>query len=593
MQEGKIFIVIVLFQFVFFVSSFGSHENSKDKTIGTVDLTLQKADSLSKSDMDSSISLINTYIDKNNPNKKETFQLYFKAGEINLNNQFYEAAENYFKKTLKVVDKIQNPDNYSSTLIELGRVHRRMGNYETALACDLEALSIIGKTGNKKKIAHIYNSIGLDHYRYKNFNEAILYFTQSLQFREEINDSIGIADSYNNLGMVYDEQGDKEKGLITYKKALKIFDILGELDGQAASYNNIAGIYYQQGQLGKVMEYMLRSLEIRKKEGNRRKISFIHLNIASVYFAMGKLDLAIIFNKTGLELAEQIGAKSQKKIAYQSLSEAYLEKENFEQAFYYHVLYSQVKDSIIEENKVRSMTEMQIKYESEKKEIENFVLKNENQVKSKNQFYLFIIALILVALLLIMFYSFRLRTKSHKQQEAIVNFERSKNLLEKKNLEDKIFAEKQINQLQHQKFVSDLKYKSDQLSNSTLSLINKNEVLSEIKSKVNSLADNGIVVSEIINFINQNLDMDNDWKKIKVEFEETHPQFFTRLHEICPEMSETYEKICSYIRISLTSREIAELLHVSQAAVNKNRQRLRKMLKLKPEADLGDFLKEL
>ncbi|MEZ5196876.1 MAG: tetratricopeptide repeat protein [Bacteroidales bacterium] len=587
MQGGRFSFLLFAFISLVFISNIAHADKFK-----SVDEILAQTDSIALTSKDSAVIFLINRIDQQEYTNSELFQLYSKAGELNFENQFFEVSENYFNLSLEFVDKLDNEEGYVNTILDLGRIQRRLGNYEKALQYDMEALSIIENSDDKKKRALVYNYIGIDHYRFRNFNEAILYFTQSMKLREEISDSIGIADCYNNLGMIYDDEGDKEKALESYEMAYDIYERLNEADGQAATYNNVAGIFYQKNDLTKVMEYMLKSLEIRKKDGDIRKLSFTYLNIASVYFMMGDIDQSITFNLEGLKLASQIQAKSQLRRAYQSLSEAYAKLGKFEQAFDYHVLFARVNDSIFEENKVRSMAEMQIKYESAKKEIENQLLKSENEIKSRNQVWLSIIAFVLVALLLVLIYFFRLRNKSLKQEKSLAEIEKTRNEQQKQHLQDKVFAEKQINQLQKDKFNTDLKHTNHQLANSTLSLINKNEVLGEIRSKLNLLAEKGIEVSEINSYINQNLDMDTDWKKFKFEFDEAHPQFFERLHNSYPDLTETYLKICAYIRIDLTSREIADLLNVSQSAINKNRQRLRKMLALEAEADLNEFLKQ-
>jgi tetratricopeptide (TPR) repeat protein len=393
--------------------------------------------------------------------------------------------------------------------------------------------------------------------------------------------------------MVYDDQGDKAKALSNYKNALSVYEDIHELDGIAAAYNNIAGIYYQQNDFSKVTDYVLKSLDIRKKEGDKRKLSFTFLNIAALYYSMDSIELSIKYNLNGLQLAKQIGAKSQKRIAFKGLSDAYLKKGDFEKAYHYQILYSQVKDSIFEENKTRAIAEMHTKYETNKKEMENLLLKNENKVKSRNQIILIVIVAGLFLLLIMLIYYLRLRSKTHKQQKAIAEIQLAKKEQEKKHLQDKVFAEKQINRLQKEKFTNELVHKNEQLTNSTLSLINKNEVLGNLKKDVKSLDVSHDEKSKIVSYINQNLDMDADWKKFRLDFEEAHPGFFRRLKQDFPDLSETYQKICAFLRIDLTSKEIADLLYVSIAAVNKNRQRLRKKLNLEAEADLNEFLKKL
>jgi tetratricopeptide (TPR) repeat protein len=574
MQGGKAVLIILYLHF--FVTVIGQEQTSTSNK-RNIERIFLCADSIAMNNSDSAANYVLSFIKKEKLNDYNICQLYFKAGQLFKQGQQYDAANKNYSNALTLASVIKDKELQLDILLDLGRVQRRLGNYDKALGYDLKSLSIIDSINNPNKLALIYNLIGIDHYRYRNFDEAILFFNRSLHIRELNKDSVGIADCYNNLGMVYDDQGENENALNSYQKSLAVYEKIQELDGIASSYNNIAGIYYQQNDLQKVMDYILKSLEIRKKEGDHRKLSFTLLNIASLYDAMGDTDQSIQYNSEGLQLAKMIGAKSQKRIAYQGLSKAYQKKNDFKQAYQYHLLYAQVNDSIFEENKTRTITEMQVKYESEKKEFENQILKNENQIKSRNQILLIIALIGLFIIIILLTYYLRLRSKNLKQ--------------EKQHLEDKVFAEKQINRLQKEKFENELKHKNNQLANSTLSLIHKNEVLGTLKEKIksNSNEKNG----EIISYINQNMDMDNDWKKFKIEFEEVHPAFFKQLNDTWPDLSETYIKICAYLRIDLSSREIADLLHVTVAAVNKNRQRLRKKLNLEAEADLCEFLKQI
>ncbi|RLD56955.1 MAG: hypothetical protein DRJ05_10485 [Bacteroidetes bacterium] len=602
MSYSPFFRIISLLMFLSMYLSGYSQDNIEEylkaKTVDKqVDTLMNLGEYYLETNQDSALYFYRKAIDleTNNPQRNDStlFQLLFKVGEINKENQFYEVAGGYFKKALEAAPKFDDRELSLNVLIELGRINRRLGNYDLALEYDLKALSIVETLSNPKRLSLIYNFIGIDYYRYHNFDDAILNFNRSLEIRQKTLDSIGIADCYNNLGMVYDDIGDTASALDNYTKSLIIYEKKDEYDGIAASLNNMAGIYYQQDNFQMVMNYMLKALEIRRKAGDKRKLSYTLLNIASLYLSTNEIKKSIELNLEGLQLAKEIGAKSQKKIAYKGLSDAYFETNDYLDAYKYHILYSSVKDSIFKENKSRAIAEMQAKYETEKKEIENQLLKNENKAKSRNQIILIVAIVALILLLLMLIYYLRLRGISHRQQKALAHIELARKEQEKQNLKDKVFAEKQINKLQQEKFDIDIKHKNKELANSTLSLINKNEVLGKLRADIKSLEAPHTGQSEIISYINQNLDTENDWKKFKVEFEEVHPGFFDRINKTYPDLSETYIKICAFLRIDLTSKEIADLLHVSVAAVNKNRQRLRKKLNLEAEADLGIVLKRV
>lgn len=558
-----------------------------------IEIFYLRVDSVANINLDRAEKMVLTILDLSENLDSNTTKLYIKLAEIYTKKQNYSSAERYFTKALQSKPATYPLSKRIDLFLHLGRVYRKLGDYDQALKSDFKALSNIRKETDPEKYALICNYIGIDHYRYHNYKEAILYFNRSIEIRKKRKDSIGTADCYNNLGMVYDDQGKLEEALTYYQKGLNIYGVLEELDGIAASYNNLAGIYYQKNDFSMAMEYMLKVLNIRRKDGNKRKLSFSLLNTASLYFALKDIEKSIEFNLEGLQLAIEIGAKSQQRIAYKALSDAYLFQENYKNALEFQLLYAKVKDSIFEENKTKAIAEIHTKYETEKKEIENQLLRNENKTKSRNQIFLIGFTIGLIVLILMLIYYLRLRNKNLKQQKALNQVKLSIKEQETKHLQDIVFAEKQINQLQKERYISEIELKNKQLLDSTVCLVNKNEVLGKLKVEINSMDSSFKQKSEIISFINTNIDMDTDWNKFKIEFEEAHPGFFDRLLSSFPELSETYQKLCAFLRIGLSSQEISGLLFVSLSTVNKNRQRLRKKLLLESEANITDFLEKI
>jgi len=436
-----------------------------------------------------------------------------------------------------------------------------------------------------------------------NYEKALEYLTTSLHLREEIMDSIGIADSYLNMGMVYDEKGETDKGLEYYYRSLEFYEQTTDLDGMAACYNNIAGIYYQKGDLDNVLEYALKSLDIQKKFKNKRNISFNMINIGLVYNAQKNHDLAISYIEEGLVLAKEVGAKPLIQFGYESLSIVYASMKDYEKAYNNFQLYNDMKDTIFREESARAFAEMQTKYETEKKEQENQILKKDIKIQTDFKRFLFVITAGLIIMLVFLFYLFRLKSKSFKQSKTLLIQEKELNRLEmarketeKKHLEDKIFAEKQLNRLQKEKYEAELEHKNNELANSALCIVNKNEVLSRIKEKVlldKNTSDIDNFLFELIRMINNNIDIDQNWKKFKIKFEEVHPGFFDRLKENYPGLTDIYIKLCAFLRIDLPTKEIAKLTNVTVAATKKSRQRLKKKFDLPTDTSLTEFIKNI
>jgi uncharacterized protein YxeA len=258
-----------------------------------------------------------------------------------------------------------------------------------------------------------------------------------------------------------------------------------------------------------------------------------------------------------------------------------------------------MNDSIFSAEKHKQLANFEILYETEKKEKENHLLLLDIELKQRKQ-RLGIAVIIGLALVLLLTYSLlRVKSKNLKQNQLLLKQRHDLARLqikskeaENKMLEDRIFAEQQINRLEREKHQAEIDLKNSELASSTLSLVNKNEILGEIREKLKGNHQlEGI--RDVVHFINSNTDIDQDWHKFRLTFEEVHPGFFDRLQLNFPQLTDHDVRLSSYLRINLSSREIAGLMNVSLDATNKGRQRLRKKLNLEPEADLNEFLRSL
>ena len=91
--------------------------------------------------------------------------------------------------------------------------------------------------------------------------------------------------------------------------------------------------------------------------------------------------------------------------------------------------------------------------------------------------------------------------------------------------------------------------------------------------------------------INNHLDGKDEWQYFKLHFESVHPDFFLHLKQVYPVLTENDLRLCAYIRIGMTTKEISQMLSVLPETVNMARYRMRKKLELTQEASLEDFLR--
>ena len=97
-------------------------------------------------------------------------------------------------------------------------------------------------------------------------------------------------------------------------------------------------------------------------------------------------------------------------------------------------------------------------------------------------------------------------------------------------------------------------------------------------------------IKKVIRLLNEAKKLDNDWEQFAVHFDLVHANFLSNLKEKYLNLSPNDLKLCAYLKLNLSSKEIAQLLNITSRAVEVGRYRLRKKLNLKPEVNLFNFL---
>jgi len=203
---------------------------------------------------------------------------------------------------------------------------------------------------------------------------------------------------------------------------------------------------------------------------------------------------------------------------------------------------------------------------------------------------IFTLVVIVVIMLLI-----RKKIERSKRQEQILQQEKFKEREEKLELET-LEAEKEIIRLRNEKLREQMKLKDKELANSTLEMIQKNKLLTKIKTDLQKLTsgsrdeESKHQISKLTRRINRELDTEKQWEVFETHFESVHEAFLKRLKTQYPDLSPRELKLCAYLRLNISSKEIAVLMNISTRGVEISRYRLRKKLNLNRNENLTDFI---
>lgn len=201
--------------------------------------------------------------------------------------------------------------------------------------------------------------------------------------------------------------------------------------------------------------------------------------------------------------------------------------------------------------------------------------------------YIFYSLLITCAIILLRLY---VRRRLQKHKELLIKREQDKARQQKEQ------AEQEIIRLSHEKLQAEMAHKNSQLANSTISIIKKNEILIEIDSELENLKSElgyrmpNKYYDRLKKLISHNIENEHDWEMFENLFDQAHANFFKRLKTEFPTLTPSDLRLCAYLRMNLSSKEIAPLINITIRGVEERRYRLRKRLNLPPEHNLTDYI---
>ena len=197
------------------------------------------------------------------------------------------------------------------------------------------------------------------------------------------------------------------------------------------------------------------------------------------------------------------------------------------------------------------------------------------------------VAIYLLCLLAFSLLMHTIYRRYYKKQQAKL-LEETKRNLELKELEN----EQQRMQFENETLSKDIESKNRELAISTMSLIKKNEFLNNIKEELKN-KDNDSGLKSVVKIIDKNLNNTDDWKFFEEAFNNADKDFLKKMKKLHSSLTSNDLRLCAYLRLNLSSKEIAPLLNISPRSVEVKRYRLRKKMNLQHETSLTNYILEI
>ncbi len=211
------------------------------------------------------------------------------------------------------------------------------------------------------------------------------------------------------------------------------------------------------------------------------------------------------------------------------------------------------------------------------------------QIKKPFMISNLMIGVYIVLSLVLLFFINSMFKRYYKTQNLKIQEETAKEI-EFKELEN----QRKIMRLKNEQLEQDIESKNRELAISTMSLIKKNEFLAALKSELKDVkANEGKNLDKVLRTINKNLNNSDDWSFFEEAFNNADKDFLKKIKSKHPSLTPNDLRLCAYLRLNLSSKEIAPLFNISTKSVEVKRYRLRKKMDLSRDEGLTDYILEL
>lgn len=329
----------------------------------------------------------------------------------------YHKALGYYLESFKLIEKTNNKELLSLVLNNLGIIYSKINQYDNALKYYLKSLNYKEDLDDKVGIARTLVNIGVIYQENKNYEKAIETYTQSLNLSRSIGLKMLESINLNNIGNIYQEQNNPKHALEYHQKALKIRKELNDQKGIANSYNNIGNSLDYLSQYAQAYETYQKALTYMNKAEDQQGLATTYLNLGNISVKLGDLQKAKDYLQKCITIVEANDMTDVKGQIYYSFSIMYSSMKNFKKSDEYFRKYRSFTDSLYNSDLNSNIAEMQVRFETEKKEKENQYLKLENEAKlaklneQRRLIFVWIIISILLLGLAVALYKFYISKK--------------------------------------------------------------------------------------------------------------------------------------------------------------------------------------
>jgi tetratricopeptide (TPR) repeat protein len=501
-------------------------------------------------------------------------QLVGEKDEMEIAYIYLQLASNfYFKGNIDSLnywqgqaEKFRSPNSplYGNYLMVDGLKNAYIGKYSMAIKSLWQAISFFEKSGNKKELALAYNNLATNYGSIGDRENQKLNLLKSIDINRALGNTYHLIMNYNNLGSNYKQTNQIEKALTYYDLAYQELKKADYPFLLAQNLTNRANILEKQGNFRDAEKLFVECERVCEENNIQYGVMLTNLNLGNLFRLQKKyVDASVRLNK-GLALTKSLKSVREEALVYERLSWLSRDMADFKAAYIFQTQFHLLNDSLVNESVKKEAFELKEKYESEKKEKEIVTLSK----KQLNYQYFISLLIVCVLLLLVIIQWWR-----HKHK--LVLLEKQKQELNRKYLKD-VIENKEKELTSQVTLLAQMQQQVDELILKTSKILSDNSTEQVKLKKIESL-----LKTDPIHTLKNDFD---------VRLTSNNEDFFSLLLHKYPDLSPAELKLCAYLRLNPSTKDLALITNRSMRTIESTRTNIRKKMNLTSQENLVTHL---
>ena len=481
-------------------------------------------------------------------------------------------AMDYADSAIDLARKHQMQLAEASALNAKGVVYYYISSYPEAIKCFYQVVDIYHDLGLGNRLSSTYTNIGNSYEKMMASPQALEYQRKALALVDEDDHSLRGA-ILNNIGNIFIQEEDYDSAMYFHRHALRYRVLAKEPDNMGYSYQNLGLCYLRQNMLLTGIAYMDSAYVVYQQYDNDAEQANVAIELAIAQRQLRNFTLAANYLDTALMLSQQVGNLNSEMLTYKEKSQLLEDQQLPDQALRFFKQYNVLRDTLFNHEREQEVFALHTRFQLEKKDKEMAQLQLTVARANHNRLVATLITLLVIVVLIGVFIYARLQMRKQDLRAALLLKEKES---QSRELDDK--KRELMTQSLHQQQKKELLYK---INDKLLKLGSEQRITREGKFK------------ELKSLITENLQFDECWSELKLHFEGVHPNFFIALEHDYPALTANEKRLCAYIKLNLSTKDISRMLHVEEKSVQMARYRLKKKMNIPADTDLNFVIHRL